>query len=30
MQISVFLQIKCNFPDITYLSEKQKNNFQFL
>ena len=24
------MQIVCNFPDITYLSETQKNNFQFL
>ena len=22
--------IRCNFPDISYLSETQKNNFQFL
>ena len=21
---------RCNFPDISYLSETQKNNFQFL
>ena len=28
--ISVFMQIRCNFPDISYLSETQKNNFQFL
>ena len=27
---SVFMQIRCNFPDISYLSETQKNNFQFL
>ena len=26
----VFMQIKCNFPDISYLSETQKNKFQFL
>ena len=26
----VFMQIRCNFPDISYLSETQKNNFQFL
>ena len=26
----VFMQIRCNFPNILYLSEKQKNNFQFL
>ena len=24
------MQIRCNFPDISYLSERQKNNFQFL
>ena len=24
------LQIRCNFPNISYLSETQKNNFQFL
>ena len=24
------MQIRCNFPDISYLSETQKNNFQFL
>ena len=24
------MQIRCNFPDISYLSEKHKNNFQFL
>ena len=24
------MQIRCNFPDILYLSETQKNNFQFL
>ena len=24
------MQIRCNFPDISYLSEAQKNNFQFL
>ena len=23
-------KIRCNFPDIPYLSETQKNNFQFL
>ena len=23
-------QIRCSFPDISYLSETQKNNFQFL
>ena len=23
-------EIRCNFPDISYLSETQKNNFQFL
>ena len=23
-------QIRCNFPDISNLSETQKNNFQFL
>ena len=23
-------QIRCNFPDISYISETQKNNFQFL
>ena len=28
--ISVFMQIRCNFPDISYFSEMQKNNFQFL
>ena len=27
---SVFMQIRCNFPEISYLSETQKNNFQFL
>ena len=27
---SVFMQIRCNFPDISYLSETQKNTFQFL
>ena len=27
---SVFMQIRCNFPDISYLSETQKNSFQFL
>ena len=26
----VFMQIRCNFPDISYISETQKNNFQFL
>ena len=24
------MHIRCNFPDISYLSETQKNNFQFL
>ena len=24
------MQIRCNFPDISYLSETQKNNFHFL
>ena len=24
------MQIRCNFPDISYLNETQKNNFQFL
>ena len=24
------MQIRCNFPEISYLSETQKNNFQFL
>ena len=24
------MRIRCNFPDISYLSETQKNNFQFL
>ena len=24
------MQIRCNFPDISYLSETQTNNFQFL
>ena len=24
------MQIRCNFSDISYLSETQKNNFQFL
>ena len=24
------MQIRCNFPDISYLSETQKINFQFL
>ena len=23
-------EIRCNFPDISYLSEMQKNTFQFL
>ena len=23
------MQIRCNFPDISYFSETQKNNFQF-
>ena len=23
-------KVRCNFPDISYLSETQKNNFQFL
>ena len=23
------MQIRCNFPDISYLSETQKNNFGF-
>ena len=27
---SVFMQIRCNFSDISYLSETQKNTFQFL
>ena len=27
---SVFMQIRCNFPDISYLSETHKDNFQFL
>ena len=27
---TVFMQIKCNLNDISYLSETQKNNFQFL
>ena len=26
----VILQIRCKFPAISYLSETQKNNFQFL
>ena len=26
----VFMQIRCNFSNISYLSETQKNNFQFL
>ena len=26
----VFMQIRSNFCDISYLSERQKNNFQFL
>ena len=26
----VCMQIRCNFPDFSYLSETQKNNFQFL
>ena len=30
MKTSVFMQIRCNFPDILYLSEMQKNTFQFL
>ena len=29
-KLFVFIQIRCNFPDISYLSEMQKNNFQFL
>ena len=29
MKFFVFMQIRCNFPDISYLSETQKNNFQF-
>ena len=28
--ISVFMQIRCDFPEILYLSETQNNNFQFL
>ena len=24
------MQIRCNFSDISYLNETQKNNFQFL
>ena len=28
--LAVFMQIRCNFPDISYLSETQKNDFQFL
>ena len=24
------MQIRCNFPNISYLSETQKNNYQFL
>ena len=24
------MQIRCNFPDISYLSETQKNKFQFI
>ena len=29
---TIFMQItyRCNFPDISYISETQKNNFQFL
>ena len=30
IRCNVFMQIRCNFPDISYLSETQKNNFQFL
>ena len=30
MKTSVFIQIRCYFPNILYLSETQKNNFQFL
>ena len=26
----IFMQIRCNFSDISYLSETQKNKFQFL
>ena len=26
----VFMQMRFNFPNISYLSETQKNNFQFL
>ena len=29
-KLSVFMQFRCNFPDISYLSDRQKNNFQFL
>ena len=28
--LAVSMQIRCNFSDISYLSETQKNNFQFL
>ena len=28
--MKIFMQIRCNFPDISYLSETQKNTFQFL
>ena len=28
--MKTFMQIRCNFPDISYLSETQKNNFQIL
>ena len=27
---SVLMQIRCNLNDMSYLSETQKNNFQFL
>ena len=29
-KLHLILQVKYNFPDISYLSETQKNNFQFL
>ena len=28
--IGFYAKIRCNFNDITYLSETQKNNFHFL
>ena len=28
--LAVFMQIRCNLNDISYLSETKKNNFQIL